>query len=111
MKDIKRQTHREGDRQTDRQADSLIDTERMPPKIVQVTIKVGRTGLLAKSLKKAIYWSTTRKPWKLGRPGKARETIPLWSRMTKNVDVSSGPIACPFARSFTLLTHSLARHC
>ena len=32
----------------------------------------------------------------------------LWSKIEKNTDVSTGPLAPPFARSLALLTHSLA---
>ena len=35
---------------------------------------------------------------------------PQWSRITKNPDVSTEPLACPFARSLAPLTHSLAPH-
>ena len=38
-----------------------------------------------------------------------RLTIPLWSGINKNQDVSTGPIACLFARSLAPLTRSLAR--
>ena len=34
-----------------------------------------------------------------------------WFRTAKNQDVSTGPLACPFARSLAPLTHSLALHC
>ena len=35
----------------------------------------------------------------------------LWFRITKNRDWSTGPLARPFARSLTPLTHSLAPDC
>ena len=35
----------------------------------------------------------------------------LWARSTKNPDVSTGPLARPFARSLAPLTRSLAPHC
>ena len=38
-------------------------------------------------------------------------TIALWSRITKNPDVSTGPLARPFACSLAPLTHLLALHC
>ena len=36
---------------------------------------------------------------------------PLWSITAKNRDVSTGPLARPFARSLAPLTHSLASDC
>ena len=36
---------------------------------------------------------------------------PLWSKITKNPDVNTGPLALPFAHSPVLHTHSLAPHC
>ena len=33
----------------------------------------------------------------------------LWSGANKNRDVSTGPLACPFARSLAHFAHSLAR--
>merc|ERR1711954_411968 len=36
---------------------------------------------------------------------KGRETAALWFRSAKNQDVSTGPLACPFARSLAPLTH------
>ena len=35
----------------------------------------------------------------------------LWSGTTKNRDVSAAPLACPFARLLTPLTHALALPC
>ena len=35
----------------------------------------------------------------------------LWSGTNKNRDVSTGPLARPFAHSLALLTRSLAQHC
>ena len=35
----------------------------------------------------------------------------LWARITKNTDWSTGPLACPFARSLAPLTRSLASDC
>ena len=35
----------------------------------------------------------------------------LWSRITKNTDWSTGPLARPFACSLAPLTHLLALHC
>ena len=35
----------------------------------------------------------------------------LWFRTAKNQDVSTGLLACPFARSLAPLTHLLALHC
>ena len=34
----------------------------------------------------------------------------LWSKTTKNLDVSTRPLACPFSHLFVRLTHSLAPH-
>ena len=42
---------------------------------------------------------------------KCHSTDALWSGTSKNRDVSTGPLAHPFARSLALLTHSLAPHC
>ena len=39
-----------------------------------------------------------------GEKGKKKT---LWSRITKNADVSTGPLARPFAFPLALLTHSL----
>ena len=36
---------------------------------------------------------------------------PLWARIIKNQDKSTGPLARPFARSLVPLTHSLAPSC
>ena len=36
---------------------------------------------------------------------------PLWSRILKNPEVSTGPLARPFARSLAPLTHLLAPDC
>ena len=48
-------------------------------------------------------------------PGERRvataPTTPLWSGTNKNRDVSTGPLAHPFARSLALLTRSLPRDC
>ena len=38
-------------------------------------------------------------------------SCPLWSGTNKNRDVSTGPLACPFARSLALLTRLLAPDC
>ena len=38
-------------------------------------------------------------------------SLALWSRITRNTDWSTGPLACPFARSLAPLTHLLAPHC
>ena len=35
----------------------------------------------------------------------------LWSRIAKNPDVSTGPLALPFAHSLVPFTHLLAPHC
>ena len=35
----------------------------------------------------------------------------LWARIIKNPDVSTGPLAHPFACSLALLTHLLVLHC
>ena len=35
----------------------------------------------------------------------------LWSKTIKNPDVSTGPLACPFAGLLALLIYSLALHC
>ena len=35
----------------------------------------------------------------------------LWSKTTEKLDISTGPLAHPFARLLALLTHSLALHC
>ena len=37
--------------------------------------------------------------------------LTLWSRTTKNPDVSIGPLACPFTRSLAQLAHTLAPYC
>ena len=37
-------------------------------------------------------------------------TLAQWAKSTKNPDVSTGPLARPFARSLTALTHLLASH-
>ena len=39
------------------------------------------------------------------------KSIALWSGTNKNEDVSTGPLARPFARSLAPLTHSLAPDC
>ena len=38
-------------------------------------------------------------------------TAPLWSRTVKNTDLSTGPLAHPFARLLATLTGSLAPDC
>ena len=40
-----------------------------------------------------------------------RPSIPLWFRTTMIRDVSTGPLAHPFARSLAPLSHLLAPHC
>ena len=47
-------------------------------------------------------------PWV--RPS-VRMSRALWSKTAKNTDWSTGPIACPLARSLARLTHSLAPNC
>ena len=37
-------------------------------------------------------------------------SVAPWSGSTKNTDISTGPLACPFARSLAPLTHLLALH-
>ena len=39
------------------------------------------------------------------------EASARWARKAKNRDVSTGPLACPFARSLAPLTRLLAPHC
>ena len=41
----------------------------------------------------------------------ASEERAQWFRSAKNQNVSTGPLACPFARSLAPLTHSLAPPC
>ena len=36
---------------------------------------------------------------------------PLWSRIIKNPDENTGPLACPFAHLLTTLSRPLAPHC
>ena len=43
--------------------------------------------------------------------GAAEEAVTLWSGTNKNKDVSTGPLARPFARSLAPLTRSLAPDC
>ena len=54
----------------------------------------------------ALFHLWTRSEW--GRRERKKEST-LWARSTKNPDVSTGPLARPFARSLAPLTRSLAR--
>merc|ERR1719204_2538565 len=47
----------------------------------------------------------------MGYRGSSHGDAALWFRLVKNQDVSTGPLAHPFARSLAPLTRSLAPDC
>ena len=61
---------------------------------------------------KSAAWFSSSPPFP-SPPSPTPPSPPLWARITKNSDVSTGPLAhlFAFARSFAPLVHLLALHC